>query len=342
MADTEEKQEQVAAATDKEQAVQSEESSQVGSSDSEPQAERRDGTHDTKQSTPAEVLEPPASITQEADFDPAARHAPDSPTLSLITALRSQISLLTDQSSDLNAKLIAQLDRTSDLEDEIERSKAASQDQSKLIEELEAEKARWEESMNTGLLVERGTVRDEMQRLVEGLVEEERRRGSAEEGRQRVEREVDDLSATLFEQVSTTALVVARCELIAALAGQHDGRRRTTLSCASRNADESSRGESGGSGSCDEGYASAFAIIADATSSAEPECDWSRCNRTQRGWTITTQVPRCTHSIRRIRLVSLSHPHAQAAARFVCDHRDSPTTANIFLTHTTALGSSRH
>lgn len=149
---------------------------------------------------PSETLAPAAAIPDTA-FDPSDRHAPDSPTLSLITALRSQISLLTDQSSDLNAKLIAQLDRTADLEDEIERAKASAGDQSKLIEELEAEKARWEESMNTGLLVERGTVRDEMQRLVEGLVEEERRRGSAEEGRQRVEREVDDLSATLFEQV---------------------------------------------------------------------------------------------------------------------------------------------
>ncbi len=55
--------------------------------------------------------------------------------------------------------------------------------------------------MNTGLLVEKATIKDEMQRLVEGMAEEERRRGSAEEGRQRVEREVDDLSASLFEQV---------------------------------------------------------------------------------------------------------------------------------------------
>lgn len=60
--------------------------------------------------------------------------------------------------------------------------------------------------MNTGLLVERKVVKDEMQRLVEGLVEEEKRRGSAEEGRARVEREVDDLSATLFEQVSPTSV----------------------------------------------------------------------------------------------------------------------------------------
>lgn len=136
-------------------------------------------------------------------FDPITRHAPESPTISLITALRDQISLLTNQSSDLNTKLITSLDRVADLEDEIEHDKTTFEEKERLIAELEAEKAQWEESMNTGLLVERGTVRDEMQRLVEGLVEEERRRGSAEQGRRRVEDEVDDLSATLFEQANT-------------------------------------------------------------------------------------------------------------------------------------------
>lgn len=55
--------------------------------------------------------------------------------------------------------------------------------------------------MNTGLLVERSQIRDEMQRLAQGLVEEERRRGSAEEKRWQVEGEVDALTASLFDQV---------------------------------------------------------------------------------------------------------------------------------------------
>lgn len=66
---------------------------------------------------------------------------------------------------------------------------------------LEEERNRWEESMKTGLLVERDQIRDEMQRLAAGLVEEERRRGSAEEKRAQVENEVDDLTAKLFDQV---------------------------------------------------------------------------------------------------------------------------------------------
>lgn len=58
--------------------------------------------------------------------------------------------------------------------------------------------------MKTGLLVERDQIRDEMQRLAAGLVEEERRRGSAEEKRAQVENEVDDLTAKLFDQVRKT------------------------------------------------------------------------------------------------------------------------------------------
>jgi chromosome segregation ATPase len=141
---------------------------------------------------------------------PEDTHAPDSPTLSLIAALRQQISLLTDQSTDLNTKLITQLERASDLEDNLEGRRQQEQEKDVLIKKLEAEKAQWEENMNTGLLVERGSVREEMQRLVEGLVEEERRRGSAEAGRQQVEQEIDDLSVTLFEQVRSRILALSK------------------------------------------------------------------------------------------------------------------------------------
>ena len=56
--------------------------------------------------------------------------------------------------------------------------------------------------MNTGLYVERDQIKEEMQKLASGLVEEERRRGSAEERRIKVENEVDELAASLFGQVS--------------------------------------------------------------------------------------------------------------------------------------------
>lgn len=130
------------------------------------------------------------------------KHAPDSPTFSLISALRHEINLLTEQSVDLNVKLIQQLEKSADLEDHLEQLRQTNTTREAALDALQQEKLQWEENMKTGLLVERGTVRDEMQRLVDGLVEEERRRGSAEEGRRQVEQEIDDLSATLFEQAS--------------------------------------------------------------------------------------------------------------------------------------------
>ena len=96
---------------------------------------------------------------------------------------------------------MASISRHADLEDQ----HYALRHQHKALEgkagELEKAKKQWEESMNTGLLVERSQIRDEMQRLAAGLVEEERRRGSAEERRWKVEGEVDALTATLFDQV---------------------------------------------------------------------------------------------------------------------------------------------
>ena len=131
-----------------------------------------------------------------------AAHAPESPTTMLVDTLRTELTTLTDQAAVLNAKLVASLDRVATLEDTVYQHTTTQRHKDERIADLERAKAQWEESMNTGLLVERTAVKAEMQRLVEGLVEEERRRGSAEEGRARVENEVDDLSATLFEQVS--------------------------------------------------------------------------------------------------------------------------------------------
>lgn len=129
-------------------------------------------------------------------------HPPDSPTTELISSLRTQLSLLSLQSHQLNTKLVASISRHSDLED----AHYALQDRHKSLEEkageLEKSKKQWEESMNTGLLVERSQIRDEMQKLAAGLVEEERRRGSAEERRWKVEGEIDALTATLFDQAS--------------------------------------------------------------------------------------------------------------------------------------------
>ncbi|KLT45572.1 hypothetical protein CC85DRAFT_255391 [Cutaneotrichosporon oleaginosum] len=130
-------------------------------------------------------------------------HAPDSPTTTLIGTLRSQLEMYAQQTEQLNAKLVASISKHADLEDTIFALQTDKDHLTRDNGELARAKAQWEESMNTGLLVERSQIRDEMQRLAAGLVEEERRRGTAEEKRRQVEDEVDELSATLFDQANT-------------------------------------------------------------------------------------------------------------------------------------------
>lgn len=139
---------------------------------------------------------------QKRPWTPSLEHPPDSPTSSLIGSLRQQLELLSDQASLLNAKLVDSISKHADLEDQIFGLQSEKTQHEAEIDELQRAKARWEESMNTGLLVERSQIRDEMQRLAAGLVEEEKRRGTEEERRQQVEREVDQLTASLFTQVS--------------------------------------------------------------------------------------------------------------------------------------------
>lgn len=137
-----------------------------------------------------------------------ASHAPESPTTSLIASLRSQLSILSDQSTELNTKLVDAISRHADLEDAHLNLKTSHTELQERAAGLSAEKAKWEESMNTGLLVERSQIKDEMQKLAVGLVEEERRRGSAEHRRQKVEEEIDELAASLFDQVSQNTITI--------------------------------------------------------------------------------------------------------------------------------------
>ncbi|WVQ76024.1 hypothetical protein IAR50_005660 [Cryptococcus sp. DSM 104548] len=157
----------------------------------------------TKRALAPSPIEIPSKESLTARHAADDLHAPDSPTTFLISSLRSQLLSLSDQTHALNAKLISSISRSADLEDElhnVQNQHVALREKAKSLEE---QRDRWEDSMKTGLLVERDQIRDEMQRLAAGLVEEERRRGSAEERREQVENEVDDLTAKLFDQANT-------------------------------------------------------------------------------------------------------------------------------------------
>ncbi|ORY30392.1 hypothetical protein BCR39DRAFT_529653 [Naematelia encephala] len=134
-------------------------------------------------------------------------HRPDSPTISLIASLRSQLTLLSDQAQALNQKLVESISVHADLEDQHYHLQTSHKELQAKTESLEKDKKSWEESINSGLLVERSQIRDEMQRLAAGLVEEERRRGSAEERREAVEGEINDLTAKLFMEAQAMVAV---------------------------------------------------------------------------------------------------------------------------------------
>lgn len=209
---------------------------------------------------------PPALLPSPADLPhPAeALHRPDSPTTQLISSLRTQLTELADQTQALNAKLVASISRHAELEDQHVQLQDSHKDLQGKAQELEVEKKRWEESMNTGLLVERSQIAGEMQRLASGLVEEERRRGSAEERRAKVENEVDDLAASLFDQVSPLIPVMSQRasggDVLIGGIGQHDGRGGTHVESSSGISIERDRGEPRSGRSCCEGHAGPLSI----------------------------------------------------------------------------------
>ncbi|KAF9477813.1 hypothetical protein BDN70DRAFT_810010 [Pholiota conissans] len=99
----------------------------------------------------------------------------------VIDSLRAQIQDLISQVSQLNNKLVKSYDRVSDLEDDLHHLSA----------------------LNTGLLVEKSHVTSELTRLMEKATEEAAQRGQAESARLAIEKDLDDLSATLFGQANS-------------------------------------------------------------------------------------------------------------------------------------------
>ena len=98
----------------------------------------------------------------------------DAQTL-VIDSLRTQISDLITQVSQLNGKLVKSYDRVSDLEDELHISSSNARTSSLKISELEIERAQHLSALNTGLYVEKAHVTAELTRLMERATSEVRR-----------------------------------------------------------------------------------------------------------------------------------------------------------------------
>ncbi|KAI6116230.1 hypothetical protein F5141DRAFT_1187545 [Pisolithus sp. B1] len=112
-----------------------------------------------------------------------------------IASLRSQVTDLFTQVTQLNSKLVASYDRVSDIEDQLHEALSSLR---KFLERAEHLAA-----LNTGLLVEKAHVTAELNRLMERATEEAAQRGQAESARHDIEKDLDDLSATLFDQANT-------------------------------------------------------------------------------------------------------------------------------------------
>lgn len=121
----------------------------------------------------------------------------------VVESLRGQIQDLFSQVTQLNSKLVKSYDRVSDLEDNLHVTSAQLRTSSVKISQLELERTQHLAALNTGLLVEKHHVTTELNRLMEKATEEAAHRGQAESARVAIEKELDDLSATLFNQANT-------------------------------------------------------------------------------------------------------------------------------------------
>lgn len=120
----------------------------------------------------------------------------------VIESLRTQVQDLFSQVTQLNNKLVRSYDRVSDLEDELHIASSNLRNSSLKISQLELENTQHLSALSTGLLVEKSNVTAELTRLMERATEEAARRGQAESARHEIEKDLDDLSANLFDQAN--------------------------------------------------------------------------------------------------------------------------------------------
>ena len=121
----------------------------------------------------------------------------------VISSLRSQVQDLVSQVTELNNKLVKSYDRVSDLEDDLHVTSSSLRSSSVKISQLELERSQHLSALNTGLLVEKSHVTSELTRLMEKATEEAARRGQAESAQAAIEKDLDDVSAALFDQANT-------------------------------------------------------------------------------------------------------------------------------------------
>ncbi|KAJ1035171.1 hypothetical protein NDA18_000767 [Ustilago nuda] len=122
-------------------------------------------------------------------------------------ALQAQVKDLINQVTGLNEKLVKSFNRIADLEDDYSDAQERVRIMSAKIKELGKERAEHLDALNTGLLVEKAHVSNEMQRMMDRVIEETAQRGKAESDKSKIEAELDELSSSLFSEANKMVAV---------------------------------------------------------------------------------------------------------------------------------------
>lgn len=124
----------------------------------------------------------------------------------LVNSLRAQLGELGTQVSQLNSKLVGSYNRISDLEDDLHESKGSLSQAKTRLKDLEEKVGSHQNELLAGSLVSREEITAELSRLMEHATEEASQRGLAEEAKDNIEREIGDLSESLFVEANKMVL----------------------------------------------------------------------------------------------------------------------------------------
>ncbi|WFD27014.1 hypothetical protein MNAN1_002008 [Malassezia nana] len=159
--------------------------------------------------TPAEFSTDEAPILSAVSDPMAVEVSKAEPPRDMLERLSAEEreAELRSQVTGLNAKLVDSINRMSDLEDELSVAHNRILVHTTRIAELSKERDQYISAMNTGLLVEKAHVTSEMQRMMERVAEETAQRGKAESDKTRIEAELEELSAALFNEANSMVAV---------------------------------------------------------------------------------------------------------------------------------------
>ena len=167
------------------------------------EASQRPTTPPTPNGTTKGEVSPPPHLNGKVD---GQHHQQDDEShgehTMVIDSLRAQNQELYTQVKDLNSKLVQSYERVSDLEHNLELTATSQSHLHSKITQLEVLQSQHTKLVDSGELVERWQVKNELTGLMERATVEAAQRGEAESARKEIERELEELSASLFGQAN--------------------------------------------------------------------------------------------------------------------------------------------